>query len=831
MLFHLFSNMKLLKKLFNKNSIKTRGAMLVGATIIANFFNFVYNAYLGRSINIEDFATISLLGSIFGLADLPINALGRSVTYKSAYFLGMNKVPAKGFWLYMRRKGAFSALIVTFLWLALLPVLYKFFQLDSMLPLLAISPIWFFGILSSVDGGFIKGNLNFGRLALVGIADSFIKLSTVIFLAENGFGKYVYLGLPISAFVTFAMVAFLATHLKIPEKVSKKRETYGFPFKFFTASAVTKASATIYLTADIILAKHFLPAEQAGQYALLSLTGKIVYFAGSLFSQFILPMVSHGEGMGKNSHRIFMKLLTGTFLSSFAAFVVMGLFGSITMPLLFGERVTTILPYVLIYSGGMVAFTIATNIIAYHQIKKFHLLPVIGFVLAVLELLALSLFHENVGEIALSVSILGFVSLFVSLFFHIMHGRFVIVWSNILDFFDLFKKVQVSSKGTRILIFNWRDTKHLWAGGAEAYIQALASEWIKAGHHVAIFCGNDGKSKRNETVGKIRVIRRGGFYTVYLWAALYYLFQFRRNYDIIIDSENGIPFFSPLFSRKPLILLIHHVHQEIFMQHLKFPFSYLAKFMEGKLMPLVYKNRTVVTVSNSSKEEIVRTGLAPESLIRIVNPGIKLVESKSKKSQEPTFLYLGRLKPYKNIDIAIKAFGKVLSEFPNARLLVAGEGESKDQLVELTGKLGIYKKVSFLGKVSEQMKVSLLSQSWVALQPSQIEGWGITVLEANAHKTPVIASRVNGLKDSIIDNKTGLLVEVRNIKALENAMLTLLKKPKLRKNFSENAYLWAKNFSWEKNAESFYEIIALTLEKKTTRKWLPNISLTLFNKS
>ncbi len=109
----------------------------------------------------------------------------------------------------------------------------------------------------------------------------------------------------------------------------------------------------------------------------------------------------------------------------------------------------------------------------------------------------------------------------------------------------------------------------------------IAKELVKDGHRVTVFCGNDGHAPRNEKIDGVQMVRRGGFYTVYAWAMMYYVFKFRGLFDIVIDSENGIPFFTPLYVRAPKFLLIHHIHQEVFREHLRFPFSHIAMFIEA----------------------------------------------------------------------------------------------------------------------------------------------------------------------------------------------------------------------------------------------------------
>lgn len=396
-------------------------------------------------------------------------------------------------------------------------------------------------------------------------------------------------------------------------------------------------------------------------------------------------------------------------------------------------------------------------------------------------------------------------------------NKSLIVVSNLMDLGGLFVPThKVKEKGLRVLVFNWRDTKHLWAGGAEVYIHELSRRWAKEGNSVTLFCGNDGQSLRNEAVDKVNIIRRGGFFTVYLWAILYTVFKFRNKFDVVIDSENGIPFFTPLFTTKPVILLVHHVHQEIFIEHMKFPLSYIGRFIEGKVMPFVYKNHQVITVSESSRKEIIKTGIAPEERVQIVNPGIEMPNKKFKKTEFPSVIYLGRLKAYKNVDIAIRAFSNVVKRFTAARFYIVGEGDSIGSLRDVVVKLGLEEKVLFLGKVSEEEKVRLLSESWVAVQPSTVEGWGITVIEANSCKTPVIASDTKGLRDSIIDGKTGILVKVKDTKAFSKNMKKLIVNKRLRDVSSKEAYKWAKQFSWDESAKSFYHVLFQEHEKKSS---------------
>lgn len=386
-----------------------------------------------------------------------------------------------------------------------------------------------------------------------------------------------------------------------------------------------------------------------------------------------------------------------------------------------------------------------------------------------------------------------------------------IVLNNIVDLLSIFKPLPVpdtSVLGKRILIFNWRDNTHKWAGGAETYIQEIAAILVEAGNTVTIFCGNDGTQKRHATVNGVRIIRRGGFYTVYAWALLYYLLRLRGSFDVVIDSENGIPFFTPLYCRKQKFLLIHHIHQEVFWKELSLPKALLASFLERHIMPFAYRRQRVITVSESSRKEIIKRFKGTFSSVDVINPGIAHGGTQRvAKSKYPLLLYVGRLKPYKNVDLAIKAFATIAKFYPTARFVIAGTGECQPKLKALARKLKLERRVRFLGRVTESKKMQLYAKAWVLLQPSMLEGWGMTVIEANACGTPVIASKVSGLIDSIIHNKTGVLVKKGSIEEFIAAITTLLANDAVRERFSENARLWSKKFSWQKSALAFMVLL------------------------
>jgi cellulose synthase/poly-beta-1,6-N-acetylglucosamine synthase-like glycosyltransferase/glycosyltransferase involved in cell wall biosynthesis/O-antigen/teichoic acid export membrane protein len=795
------------------------GSFLVVASVLGNLGNLFFSTYFGRVLDPATLSIVALVGSFWSIAAITLNAVGATTNYRAGFLDGRyGKETAAAFWSYIRKRTFRAAVLISILWVALSPFLVNYFQAESIYPFLVFLPVWLLGFAYFVDHGYLSGRLMFGVLGVIVILEVLIKVVLGLLIYQFD-PAYVYLSVPLS-FVASFFIGWALVVWKNKDIVHKHvEEVRHFPKKFFLVSVLTGLSTMSFLTLDFILAKHYLVPDEAGTYALLSTVGKMVFFLGSLGNQFILPLVSHDEGAKKNSRKTFYYVLIATFLLSGSGFLAFGLFGSIvlTQPFLFGERVVSIIPYLIPFTFAMLCFTVSRAFVTYYLAKKAYLFPIVSSVLALLQFGLISYAHDSIQAIVASMLIVGGLNLVLMITMHIFEHPISVIESNLLDFFGLFAKEDKKSqkKGMRILIFNWRDTKHVWAGGAEVYIHELAKRWVKDGSTVTMFCGNDTKHARSEVVDGVHIVRRGGFYTVYLWAFLYYVLRFRGKYDTIIDCENGIPFFTPLYAGIPVVLLIHHIHQDVFRKHLIFPLSVIAQFAEAKMMPLIYKHSTVVTVSESSQKAIAKMGLAKQSEIHIVHNGVDHNDFERLAKQEfPLFSYVGRLKPYKNIDVAIKAFAKVVVTYPFAKLVIVGDGEAYPSLAKLVKELGLSDSVRFTGRVTDRVKVRILSMSWAMLQPSMVEGWGITVIEANASGTPVIASDVSGLRDAIVDKKTGMLVQLGNVDAFAGAIMSIIENTKLRQAYAREAFIWSKSFDWDESAVKFGEILRRQQKKK-----------------
>jgi glycosyltransferase involved in cell wall biosynthesis len=240
----------------------------------------------------------------------------------------------------------------------------------------------------------------------------------------------------------------------------------------------------------------------------------------------------------------------------------------------------------------------------------------------------------------------------------------------------------------------------------------------------------------------------------------------------------------------------------MFKKELPMPLAQIAIFLETKAMPTVYRAIDIVTISPSIKKLLKKMGYGVDNTIHIVYPGVNEIAPLIKKTSHPSLIYLGRLREYKHVDVLIRMAAKLKEEFPTLQVTIAGDGESTKKLTQLSEKLRVCNMVTFTGKISEKEKEKLLAKSWIAIHPSIAEGWGITNIEANLCGTPVVASDIDGLRDSVVNGKTGYLVKPMSVEAFYIATRKLLHNHKLRERMAMESIIWAQNFSWDASAKS-----------------------------
>lgn len=365
----------------------------------------------------------------------------------------------------------------------------------------------------------------------------------------------------------------------------------------------------------------------------------------------------------------------------------------------------------------------------------------------------------------------------------------------------------------RILVFSWRDPKHLLAGGAEQVMHEHMKGWVKAGHSVSLFSSKVGKAKKEETIDGVKIVRKGYQYLGVQIEGLFYYLKERKNFDFVVDQFHGVPFFTPLYVKKPKVAVIQETARAVwFLNPLPWPLSHVVGalgFMVEPFIFLLYKRTAFITGSQSAKKSVAAFGV-PKKNITVVPHGVlvkKLVPIPAKE-KIPTIVYLGVLSKDKGIEDAIKTFH--LLKKRKFQYWVIGKAETRGyekKVKDLVKKLGMDKKVKFWGYVDGAKKFELLAKSQVLLNPSAHEGWGLVNIEANSMGIPVVAYKNPGLVDSVKDGYSGVLTKKNTPESLAREIFGLLQDKKRYASLCARARIWSKNFSWEKSRKLGLEII------------------------
>ena len=355
-----------------------------------------------------------------------------------------------------------------------------------------------------------------------------------------------------------------------------------------------------------------------------------------------------------------------------------------------------------------------------------------------------------------------------------------------------------------VLVLNWRDPKHPRAGGAETYLHEMAKRWVAQGHRVEWLTAGFAGGSRTDVIDGVRITRVGNRVTVYGAIPIEYLRNFRDRFDIIIDAENGLPFFTPLYSMKPRILLMFHVHKPVFLKQLPAGIGNLFAWIETKVMPVIYADTPFVAISQDTKRALEAERMTSQG-IEVVLSGVDSRCVPGEKAPVPTIAYTGRLQRYKRVDALIAAMPSILERVPEARLIVVGTGDERDRLEQMARSLGIGHAVSFTGFVDEETKIKLLAGAWVFVSPSSMEGWGITAAEALACGTPCVVYDVPGLREVVEDGRCGFVLSEGS--ELSRPILEILTDASLREKLSAAAAARGRAFSWDRAAADMLNVL------------------------
>jgi glycosyltransferase involved in cell wall biosynthesis len=359
----------------------------------------------------------------------------------------------------------------------------------------------------------------------------------------------------------------------------------------------------------------------------------------------------------------------------------------------------------------------------------------------------------------------------------------------------------------RVSMLAWRDLDDPEAGGSEVHASTVARLWAEAGLEVTMRTSFASGQAQMSWRDGYRVIRKAGRYMVFPRAAFSEMMGWHGGRDGLVEIWNGMPFMSPLWARTPHVTWLHHVHADMWNMTLPPRLATLGRTLESTIAPKFYRRTPIVTLSNSSRHELVEDlGFKP-SMVHVVPPGVDPRFSPGgDKSPTPLVVAVGRLVPVKRFEILVDAVVRLRATYPDLELVIVGEGYRREQLEAQIHEAGAERYVTLAGHVSDGEVIDLYRRAWILASASAREGWGMTVTEAAACGTPAVATRIAGHEDAVAEGTSGLLADGND--ELVAALDRVLGDPALRARLSEGARRHADHFTWAATARGTLEVLA-----------------------
>ena len=265
---------------------------------------------------------------------------------------------------------------------------------------------------------------------------------------------------------------------------------------------------------------------------------------------------------------------------------------------------------------------------------------------------------------------------------------------------------------------------------------------------------------------------------------------------------------------------IHEIAKEIWDYMFPFPINIIGKIIEPFYL-FLYRNEKFWVPAKSAHDELIKLGVSRKNIATIFcginqSPLKKINENKEKY---PTFIFVSRVVKMKGVEDIIEAFYIISKRMKGAKLWIVGDGGKMylNHLKNVVDSYSLQDSVVFFGFVSERKKISLLKKAHILLHASIKEGWGLVVIEAASQSTPSVVYNVSGLRDSVKNGKTGIVLPENSPLEMAKASIDLYLDKKKYKNFQENCLRWAGFLRWDKSTQQSLNLLQSLVHEKNTK--------------
>lgn len=356
----------------------------------------------------------------------------------------------------------------------------------------------------------------------------------------------------------------------------------------------------------------------------------------------------------------------------------------------------------------------------------------------------------------------------------------------------------------RVHVLAWRDLDDPDAGGSEVHADEFMRRWADHGlevlHRTSAAAGLPSTARRNS----YDVVRRGSRYSVFPRTIASELTGRMGRYDALVEIWNGVPWFSPIWCRRPRITILHHVHGPMWDQILPGPLAAFGRTLEARIAPPFYRRTEMVTPSDATREELLELGFRPDRVTAIPNGTDPAFRPGGARTPDPSIVAVARLAPVKRLSLLVDAALAARERVPRLTLTIVGNGPDRPALEQQVAAAGAGDWVDFVGHVDHDELVGLYQRSWIVASASLAEGWGLSLTEAAGCGTPAVATDIRGHRSSVVDGVTGVLADPAD---LADAMVRVLTDEALRTRLGHAARERATTLTWDASALGIMRVL------------------------